>query len=100
MRQQLLAHELEKRHEKDASVVRVLHVLPPANLAYQHSLTRPSHRAAGQTVDDVWLRMLKDRDRFRHVNPAVFLDPDVTSLEYSARYSEDRLRHRTRIGEQ
>ena len=41
MRQQLLAHELERRHEKDAAVVRVLHVLAPTNLAYQQSLTRP-----------------------------------------------------------
>lgn len=86
VRQQLLAHELEKRHEKDASVVRVLHVLPPANLAYQQSLTRPSHRVAGQTVDGVWLRMLKEPDRFRHVDPAVFLDPAVTSPEYRARH--------------
>ncbi len=67
-------------------MVRVLHVLPPANLAYQQSLTRPSHRAAGQTVDEVWRRMLKDPDRFRHVDPAVFHDPTVTSPEYRARY--------------
>jgi hypothetical protein len=86
MRQQLLAHEMEKRREKDAAVVRVLHVLPPANLAYQQSLTRPSHRAAGQTVDEVWQRMLKDSDRFRHIDPDVFLDPAVTSPEYRARY--------------
>ena len=30
--------------------------------------------------------MLKDPDRFRHVDPAVFLDPAVTSPEYRARY--------------
>jgi hypothetical protein len=85
-RQQLMAHELEKRHAHGADKVRVLHVLPPDNDAYQASLTRASHRALGESVDQVWGRLLRATDRFIHVDPAVFLDPAVTSDEYCARY--------------
>lgn len=88
LRQQLLAHELEKCHAEGAAVVRVLHVLNPANDAYQQSVVRPEMKEFGDTVDEIWafLRRGKPR-RFRHVDPAVFLDPAITSVEYVARYS-------------
>jgi hypothetical protein len=86
MRQQLLAHRLEQEHVLGADRVRVMHVLDPANVAYQQSLTRPSHRLAGETVDQVWTRLLRQPSRFSHLDPAVFLDPLVTSDEYVARY--------------
>ena len=86
MRQQLLAHRLERAGAEDASVVRVLHVLPPDNTGYQASLARAEHRALGGTVDAVWQRLLRRPDRFTHVDPAVFLDPAITSTEYAARY--------------
>lgn len=87
VRQQLFADQLERRGVHGADVVRVLHVLPPENNAYQASLTRASHRALGDTVDDVWARLLRRPDRFQHIDPRVFSDPAVTSDEYSARYS-------------
>lgn len=87
VRQQLLAHRLEADHVLGADVVRVLHVLAPDNSGYQDSLARPEHRAIGSTVDEVWATLLRAADRFVHVDPAVFLDPEVTSAEYVARYS-------------
>ena len=86
MRQQLLAHRLEQAGAEDATVVRVLHVLPPDNTGYQASLARPEHRALGGTVDAVWQRLLHRPDRFTHVDPAVFLNPGITSGEYLSRY--------------
>lgn len=86
VRQQLLAHELEKSHAHGADLVRVLHVLPPANEAYQLSLTRPEHSTLGSTVSQVWQRLLTGPDRFTSVDPAVFLDPRITSQEYVSRY--------------
>lgn len=88
-RQQLLAYRLEIDRAEGADVVRVLHVLPPDNLAYQQSLARPEHQAMGDTVDEVWEKLLRTPDRFAHVNPTVFLDPAVTSDEYVDRYSSD-----------
>lgn len=86
VRQQLLAHELEKAHAHGADLVRLLHVLPPANDAYQRSLVRPEHRALGATVSQVWQRLLTRPDRFTSIDPALFLDPRITSQEYVARY--------------
>jgi hypothetical protein len=86
MRQQLIAHELERQHVLGADRVRVVHVLAPGNLAYQESLTRPSQRAVGSTVDEVWSKLLCQPDRFVHLDPKVFVDPRVTSAEYVARY--------------
>lgn len=87
MRQQLLAWRLERDRAEGADVVRVLHVLPPGNQAYQQSLVRPEHRRLGGSVDDVWVKLLRNTDRFQHVDPAVFLDEAVTSWDYVDRYS-------------
>ena len=86
VRQQLLAHELEKAHVLGADVVRVVHVAPAGNDAYQASLVRDSHRALGSTVSDVWQQLLRRPDRFTPMDSAAFLDPAVTSPEYVARY--------------
>ena len=87
VRQQLLAHALERAGVADR--VRVVHVLPPENEAYQQSLARPEPRALGATVSEVWQRLLRRPDRFTSMDPAAFLAPDVTSEEYVLRYAPD-----------
>jgi len=87
MRQQLLANRLEQAGAHGADVVRVLHVLAPENTGYQDSLVRAEHRAVSRSVDEVWAKLLRTPDRFRHVDPVVFLDSTVTSDEYVDRYS-------------
>lgn len=87
MRQQLLAERLEQDRAEGADIVRVLHVLPPRNLAYQESLVRAQHRELGDSVDAVWHCLLRTPDRFRHIDPVVFLDEVVTSWDYVDRYS-------------
>jgi hypothetical protein len=62
-------------------------VLAPENTGYQDSLVRAEHRAAGGSVDQIWTKLLRTSDRFRHVDPVVFLDPGVTSDHYVDRYS-------------
>lgn len=87
MRQQLLAWRLEQDAAEGADRVRVLHVLPAGNHAYQESLVRPEHRVLGASVDEVWSNLLRAPNRFRHVDPAVFLDQSITSWDYVDRYS-------------
>jgi len=86
VRQQLLAYRLERDRVEDADVVRVLHVLDPVNAGYQQSLVRAETKALGDSVDAVWSMLLRAPDRFAHVDPAVLLDPSVTSTEYVDRY--------------
>jgi hypothetical protein len=86
MRQQLLAHELERDRAHGAEVVRVVHVHPTANVGYQQSLKRPSQLAVGSTVSEVWSKLLRRSDRFTSVDNALFLDPSITSAEYVRRY--------------
>ena len=69
-----------------ADRVRVVHVLPKANIAYQQSLHRESQRALGSTVSEVWAKLLRSSDRFVAVDNSLFLDPAITSDEYVARY--------------
>ena len=88
MRQQLLAYRLERDHVEDADVVRVLHVLDPDNAGYQQSLVRPETKPIGDSVDAVWSMLLRSPDHFAHLDPAVFLDPAITSTEYVDRYSQ------------
>jgi hypothetical protein len=86
MRQQLLAQALENDPSTLYTAVRVVHVLDPANTAYQASVVNPNMREFGDTVDEIWNFVLTRSDRFTHLDPAVFLDPTVTSEEYVARY--------------
>lgn len=86
VRQQLLAHALETSGAEGAARVRVVHVLSELNVAYQHSLARPEHRALGSTVSEVWQRLLRRPERFLSVDSALFLDPEITSEEYTLRY--------------
>ncbi len=85
MRQQLLAARLEADPLVPAEMVRVVHVHPPANVAYQQSL-KPAHRAHGDSVDEVWAQLLRQPDRYVRLDPEVFLDAAVTSPSYAARY--------------
>lgn len=86
VRQQLLAHALETSAAEGADRVRVVHVLSEHNVEYQHSLHKPEHRALGETVSEVWQRLLRRPERFLSVDNTIFLDPTVTSAEYASRY--------------
>ena len=63
MRQQLLAHEMERAHEIGADLVAVLHVAPARNSEFQ-KVTSPELRALGDTATGVWKRLVKPPDRF------------------------------------
>lgn len=86
VRQRLLAHALEQAGAEEASRVRLVHVLPPGNDAYQRSLARAEQRALGTSVSEIWQRLLRRPDRFLSVDSVIFLDPSITSGEYVARY--------------
>jgi hypothetical protein len=90
-RQQLLAWRIEQDPGNPYSKVRVLHVVPATNKAYRQSLDRHCHRLSGESVADVWQRMLRPshRDRYRSVGSARFTDPDLqlTSATYRDRYT-------------
>ena len=86
MRQQLLAYELEKSQAHDVDRVRVVHVMPAANRAYNDSLYGVHALQLGNTVKEVWQRLLRRPDRFVSVDSALFLDPKITSEHYAQRY--------------
>jgi hypothetical protein len=85
VRQQLLASELERDAEVKAERVTVVHVLSPDNDAYQRSYVAPELRGRGATASEVWSSLLRVPDRFVPLDPAVFLDPAITSDEYVLR---------------
>lgn len=67
MRQQFLAHEMEKAHELGADIVTVLHIAPAKNTDF-HKITSPELSKLGETVIDVWKRLVQKEDRFISVN--------------------------------
>lgn len=86
VRQQLLAHELEKTRAHGAERVRIVHVMPAENLDYQTSLHESKVKAVGSRVDAVWHQLLRHHDRFTSIDSALFADAEITSPEYVARY--------------
>jgi len=67
MRQQFLAHEMEKAQELGADVVSVLHIEPVHNTDFQR-VTSPYLVRLGETVTGVWQQLVTAPDRFTSVS--------------------------------
>lgn len=67
LRQQLLAHEMEKAQELGAQVVSLLHIAPAHNSDFR-KVTSPALRTLGKSVLDVWKKLVKVPDRFKSVS--------------------------------
>jgi hypothetical protein len=63
MRQQFLAHEIERAQELGADIVCVLHIAPDHNADFRR-VTSPDLAPLGDTVTDVWKKLVQPRDRF------------------------------------
>ena len=63
MRQQFLAHEMERAHELDANIVSVLHIAPTHNTDFC-KITSPRLAKLGDTALDVWKKLVRSHDRF------------------------------------
>lgn len=70
MRQQFLAHEMEKAHELGADRVSVLHIEPARNTDFQR-VTSPELMRLSETVIDVWQRLVVERDSFTSISTEV-----------------------------
>lgn len=95
MRQQFLAHEMERVQELGADIVCVLHIAPDHNTDFR-SVTSPELAPLGETVTDVWKKLVQPSDRFISVSTEQLFGglsveqlPEMRAwLEYiSARYS-------------
>jgi hypothetical protein len=67
VRQQFLAHEMERAHELDADTVSLLHIAP----AHNHELRRvtsPTLRHLGESATEVWQRLVREPGRFTSVS--------------------------------
>lgn len=67
MRQQFLAHEMEKAHELGADITSVLHISPRHNTDFLR-VTSPALQSLGDTATGVWKNLVKQPDRFISVN--------------------------------
>jgi len=67
MRQQYLAHEMEKAQEMGADIVSVMHIAPAHNRDFQ-KITSPELVRLGETAINVWKRLVKPDKRFISVS--------------------------------
>lgn len=67
MRQQFLAHEMERAHELGADKASVLHVAPACNPDFQR-VTSPELQPIGSTATGVWKRLVMPSDRFMSIS--------------------------------
>ena len=63
MRQQFLAHEMEKARELGADVVSLLHISPAANKAFKR-VTSSNLMHLGDSATGVWKKLVKPQERF------------------------------------
>jgi len=63
MRQQLLAREMERAHELGADIVTNLHISPAHNFDF-HRVTSPTLKTLGNSVIEVWQKLVKPADKF------------------------------------
>jgi hypothetical protein len=67
MRQQFLAHEMERMRELGADIVSVLHIAPDHNFDFR-KITSPELRHLGETAIDIWKKVVQPPDRFMSVS--------------------------------
>lgn len=67
MRQQFLAHEMEKAHELGADVVSVLHLAPAHNLNFR-KVTSPDLRGMGDSATAVWKKLVVGPEKFNSIS--------------------------------
>jgi hypothetical protein len=67
MRQQFLAHEMEKAHELEADTVSLLHIAPAINTDFKR-VTSPSLKSLGNSATEVWGKLVKDPRRFTSIS--------------------------------
>lgn len=71
MRQQLLAHEMEKVQELGASVVSLLHISPRVNLDFK-KVTSKELQSLGSSPIEIWEKLIKQSNRFYGINTETF----------------------------
>jgi hypothetical protein len=74
MRQQFLAHEMEKAHELDADIVSVLHIAPARNLPFKR-VSSPLLQSLGVSSTEVWQRLVKPPLKFISVSTEELFGP-------------------------
>jgi len=67
MRQQLLAHEMERTQELGADIVSLLHIAPAHNTDFQR-VTSPALRTLGDSVMEVWKKLQRYPNRFTSIS--------------------------------
>lgn len=67
MRQQFLAHEMEKVRELGANIVSLLHIASVHNTDFRR-ITSPCLRSLGESATEVWAKLVKPTDRFMSVS--------------------------------
>ena len=67
MRQQFLAHEMEKAHELGCDVVSYMHVAPDRNIDFK-TITSPELIGLGGSATSVWKSVVKDKTRFTSIS--------------------------------
>lgn len=67
MRQQFLAHEMEKAHELGADIVSLLHIAPAHNTDFK-TITSPKLQSLGEFATDVWSKLVRNPNRFTSVS--------------------------------
>ena len=66
MRQQFLAHEMEKAGEMGADIVSLLHIAPAHNLCFR-KVTSPALQQLGDSPTEIWVKLVKDEACFKSV---------------------------------
>lgn len=79
LRQQLLAHEMEKAREFDADIVSVLHIAPAHNLDFR-KVTSPELENLGDSATAVWGKLVKPKGRFTSIHTEDMFGQDRTEV--------------------
>lgn len=67
MRQQFLAHEMQKAHELGADIVSLLHISPAHNTDFKR-ITSPQLQSLGESATAAWSQLVKDSNCFTAVH--------------------------------
>ncbi len=80
MRQTLLANEMTKAREYDATDYQHLHIIPTANKELKNVNTAAG-KLVGKELHDTWTNLLKSPDKYKVIDPKDFISPAKNCLD-------------------
>ena len=93
MRQTLLGWKMVEAGEYNSDEYIHIHVIPNENILLRKTITAPQLKTKGNSMSDVWCKLLKEPKKYKVIDPKEIFDPIVNNENISLLIEYLRMRY-------